>query len=167
MMKTLHTIFFLCLIIPLISIADSHKAIISKASGEVVDNITARGTGGTSPFDGTVDNKSDLDGLVKLAWGDGWLGLHRGHAPIEEVLKAFLGISHEEMHVLMEDHDLNLAKTCEYFGFEPENLIASLTASFVPLVKQGTENGVINADEVETWVEKIQSEFRRRVYWEG
>jgi len=81
MMKTLHTIFFLCLIIPLISVADSHKAIISKASGEVVDNITARGTGGTSPFDGTVDNKSDLDDLVKLAWGDGWLGLHRGHTP--------------------------------------------------------------------------------------
>ena len=71
-------------------------------TGEVISNITARGTVGTSPFDGTVDEKSDLDDLVKLAWGDGWLRLHRGHSPIKQVLKAFLGINnHEQMHVLM------------------------------------------------------------------
>ncbi len=166
-MKILHAFITLCLMAPLAAMADSHKAITSTANGEVISNITARGTGGASPFDGTVDSKSDLEDLVKLAWGDGWLGLHRGHAPIEEVLKAFLGISHDEMHILMEDHELNLAKTCEYFEFEPENLVASLTASFVPLIEQGVENGVITASEVQAWTDKVESEFRRRVHWEG
>ena len=71
------------------------------------------------------------------------------------------------MHVLMEDHELNLAKTCEHFGFEPENLVESLTASFVPLIQQGVENGVIVAGDAEAWTEKVRGEFRRRVYWEG
>jgi len=166
-MKITHTIIAICLLAPSLAMADSHQSIKSTATGEVISSITARGTGGTSPFDGKVDEKSDLEDLVKLAWGDGWLGLHRGHSPIKQVLKAFLGINHEQMHVLMEDHELNLAKTCEHFGFEPENLVESLTASFVPLIQQGVENGVIVAGDAEAWTEKVRGEFRRRVYWEG
>ncbi len=52
-------------------------------------------SGRGSPFDGTVDAQSDLNALLETAWGDGGLDLHRGHAPIENVLEAFLGISHD------------------------------------------------------------------------
>ncbi len=41
---------------------------------------------------------------------------------------------------------MNLAAVCEHFGFDPENLVETLTASFVPFLEQGVENGVISAD---------------------
>jgi hypothetical protein len=145
-------------------IADSHKAITSSATGEAVTNISANGG---YPFDGRVDEKSDLDDLLTLAWGEASLGLHRGHREVRNVLEAFLGINHDEMHVLMEDHSLNLAKTCEYLGFEPEKLVESLTASFNPFIQQGVDGGVITTKEAESWKKQIRREFSRRVYWAG
>ena len=52
------------------------------------------------------------DGLVDLineAYGDGSLGLHRGHQDVEGTLIDVLGISHDEMHVRMETQGQNLA----------------------------------------------------------
>ncbi|RVU84832.1 hypothetical protein EOL70_11350 [Leucothrix sargassi] len=147
-----------------IVVADSQKAITSSATGQVVTNISANGG---YPFDGRVDDKSDLEDLLTLAWGEASLGLHRGHREVRAVLETFLGISHDEMHVLMEDHKLNLAKTCEYLGFEPEKLIESLAASFNPFIQQGVDGGVITAAEAESWKKQVRAEFSRRVYWEG
>lgn len=145
-------------------IADSHKAITSTATGETVTNIHA--TAGY-PFDGRVDEKSDLDDLLTVAWGEASLGVHRGHRHVRDVLEVFLGITHDEMHVLMEDHQLNLAKTCEYLGFEPEKLVDSLTASFSPYIQQGVDGGVITSAERDDWKKQIRTEFSRRVYWAG
>lgn len=141
--------------------------ISTSATGDVITTMKAKGTGGGSPFDGTVNTASDLDDLAETAWGDGGLDLHRGHAPIQSVLEAYLGISHEEMHVMMEDCNMNLAAVCEAFGFDPENLIETLTASFAPFIEQGVSNGVITTDEAADWKQQVRTQFSNRVYWKG
>ncbi|UZR96873.1 hypothetical protein [Chondrinema litorale] len=145
----------------------SVSSITSTGTGDVITNLQANGTGGGAAFDGKVNTTSDLDDLVDTAWGEGSLGLHRGHAPIENVLIAFLGISHNNMHTFMENYGYNLAMVCENYDFDPENLIESLTNSFVPFIEEGVENGVISSDEVEYWTEQVREEFSNRVYWEG
>lgn len=145
----------------------SPEEITSSSNGQIIEGMAARGTGGGVPFDGTVDQESDLEDLLETARGDGALGLHRGHAPIEGVLEAFLGISHADMHVLMEQSALNLAGICERFGFDPDHLVETLVSSFGPFIEEAVENGVITPDEAPTWKERIRAEFRARVYWEG
>ncbi|MEM7115307.1 MAG: hypothetical protein AAF614_22895 [Chloroflexota bacterium] len=154
------------LVATVVACSPAVESITSDATGQVITTIRARGTGPGS-FDGVVDTEADLDALVETAWGEGRLGLHRGHAPIESVLEAFLGINHDEMHVLMEDGGMNLAAVCEHFDFDPENLVDTLTASFVPFLEEGVTNGVLASDEVATWTAKIRAEFSNRVYWEG
>lgn len=130
-------------------------------------NITARGKGYGVPFKGKVDQISDLEDLVTTANGIGELDLHRGHSPIESVLEEFLGISHEKMHIYMERDGLNLAGTCEVLGILPENLIQTLTNSFVPYVDQGIALGLITQAEKLEWVDRIKTGFHNRVYWKG
>lgn len=141
--------------------------ISTSASGAVITNMQASGTGGGAPFDGTVNTAADLADLLETAWGDGGLDLHRGHAPIQSVLVAYLGISHDQMHVMMEDCNMNLAVVCEAFGFDPENLVETLTASFIPFLEEGVANGVITSDEVADWTAQVRVQFSNRVYWEG
>ena len=141
--------------------------ISTTATGTIITNLQANGTGGGSPFDGIVNNASDLDALVETAWGDGDLDLRRGHAPIQSVLEAYLGISHAEMHVMMENCNMNLAAVCAVLGFDPENLVETLTASFVPFIEQGVTNGVLTSDKVADWTEQVRTQFRNRVNWEG
>ena len=131
--------------------------ITTTSTGAIITNLQANGTGGGSPF----------DALVETAWGDGNLDLHRGHAPIQSVLEAYLGISHNEMHVMMENCNMNLSAVCTAFGFDPENLVETLTASFVPFIEKGVTNGVITSDKVADWTEKVRTQFRNRVNWEG
>ena len=166
-MKTTNTVVALTVVLAVAACSKSAADITSSSNGEVIVDMTARAFGGGSPFDGSVDQKSDLDDLVATAWGDGSLGLHRGHAPIRGVLEAFLGITHKEMHVFMEEQSLNLAGICKHFGFDAENLVETLTASFVPFIEQGVKNGVIKDDEAAYWTERVRAEFRNRVYWEG
>ena len=142
-------------------------AISNKKPGEILVNITARGKGYGVPFKGTVDRISDLEDLVVTAYGIGGLDLHRGHSPIQSVLEAFLGISHEQMHVYMERDGLNLAGTCEVLGILPENLIQTLTNSFEPFVDQAVEKGIITQAERLVWIERVRTEFHYRVYWSG
>ena len=130
-------------------------------------NITARGKGYGVPFKGKVDQISDLEDLVTTANGIGELDLHRGNSPIESVLEEFLGISHEKMHIYMERDGLNLAGTCEVLGILPENLIQTLTNSFVPYVDQGIALGLITQAEKLEWVDRIKTGFHNRVYWKG
>jgi len=130
-------------------------------------DITARGKGYGVPFKGKVDQISDLEDLVTTAKGIGELDLHRGHSPIQSVLEEFLGISHEQMHIYMERDGLNLAGTCEVLGILPENLIQTLTNSFVPYVDQGIALGLITQAEKLEWVDRIKTGFHNRVYWKG
>ena len=147
------------------SCKQSPDSIVSEASGKPIAGMTARAVGGDSPFGGEVNQTSDLDDLVAAAWGTERLGLHRGHAPIQNVLEAFLGITHSQMHIFMEEEKMNLADVCRRLGFAPENLVESLAASFAPFVEEGVRNGVIAADEAAAWNEKIRDTFHRRVHW--
>ena len=83
------------------------------------------------------------------------------------MLEAFLGISHEQMHVYMERDGLNLAGTCEALGIEPENLVQTLTNSFEPFVDQGAAKGLITQAEKIEWLKRVKTEFHNRVYWSG
>lgn len=132
----------------------------------VLTDVVADAQGGRAFFDGTVDEVADLDDLVADAWGDGDLGLHRGHAQVENVLEAFLGIDHDGMHDLM-DQGLNLAATAEALDKDPAALVETLTYSYIPFVEQGVDNGVISPDELDEWVDLIRTEFDDRVYWDG
>lgn len=141
--------------------------IITSASGEVITGLTATATGRISPFDGVMDDPRDLEDLVTSALGDGSLDLHRGHDEIGNVLEAFLGISHDEMHALMEQENLNLAGVCERFGFDPENLLLTLEDSYTPWVSEAVTKGVVSKTDAEYWGTKISEALRVRVYWRG
>ena len=143
------------------------KPIANKKPGEILTGITARGKGYGVPFRGAVKQLSDLEDLVVTAGGIDGLDLHRGHSPIESVLEAFLGISHEQMHVYMERDSLNLAGTCEVLGILPGNLIQTLTNSFEPYIDQGVTTGVIRQAEKAVWLDRVREGFHKRVYWNG
>lgn len=117
------------------------------------------------PFKGAVEQISDLEDLVTTAKGIDGLDLHRGHSPIQSVLEAFLGISHEQMHIYMERDCLNLAGTCEALGMNPEHLIQTLTNSFEPYIDQGVALKLITHEEKLEWIDRVSSAFRSRVFW--
>ncbi len=166
-MKTLKSFLTSAAVAASLVACTSAQDITSSATGEVIRDIKARGPKIDKDFDGIVDSKAELERLVEVAWGNGALGLHRGHADIERVLEAYLGITHREMHIFMEDEGMNLAAICEIFGFDPENLIDTLTASFAPFVEEGVDNGAIPASEAGVWIERIRAEFHKRVHFEG
>ena len=143
------------------------KSRIKQKPGEILTNVTAKGKGYGVPFKGAVDQLSDLEDLVTTANGIGGLDLHRGHSPIQSVLEEFLGISHEQMHIYMERDGLNLAGTCEALGILPENLVQTLSNSFEPYVDQGVESGIISQAEKPEWIDRVKTEFQKRVYWTG
>lgn len=132
----------------------------------VITDVVADAQGGRSLFDGEVDELSDLDDLVSDAWGDGGLGIHRGHAQIENVLEAFLGIDHDQMHEYM-DAGFNLAALSEEMGLQADALVETLTFSYAPFVEAGVDNGVISEAEAVDWIDAIRTEFSNRVYWQG
>ena len=166
-MKFAQLLLPVLLLISVPACSKSPESITSSSSGEVINELKARATGGGAAFDGQMDRKSDLDDLVSTAWGNGRLGLHRGHAPIESVLEEFLGISHDEMHIFMEESDLNLAGICKRLGFDPENLVDTLTNSFEPYIDEAVSINLISEGESGVWIEKVREQFRRRVYWQG
>ncbi len=139
---------------------------VPDADPEVPTDVVADAQGGRALFDGTVDEVADLEDLVADAWGDGDLGLHRGHAQVENVLEGFLGIDHDEMHDYMDD-GFNLAAISEALDKDPDALVDSLTNSYVPFVEEGVVNGVISEDELAEWVELLRVEFTDRVFWDG
>ncbi len=163
------TKFLLVLIFAVLAAACAHapQEITSSASGDVLTGIKATATDVGEPFDGRVDSSTDLDDLLKTARGNGELGLHRGHAPIQSVLEQFLGITHDEMHFLMEKENLNLAGICKRFGFKPENLVETLTNSFEPYLIEAVENLVIPPAEFERWKSRVRQQFYKRVHWDG
>jgi len=118
------------------------KSNLEQKPGEILTDITARGKGYGVPFKGAVDQLSDLEDLVTTA-------------------------NHEQMHIYMERDGLNLAGTCEALGILPENLVQTLTNSFEPYVDQGVESGIISQAEKPEWIDRVKTEFQKRVYWTG
>jgi hypothetical protein len=85
------------------------------------------GRGGVDPS--SVTTEDQLVSLIHEAYGDPGLGLHRGHQPVEEVLNEVLQISHDELHVRMEEQGQNLAAVAEDVGVDPQTLIDALVES--------------------------------------
>lgn len=167
------TIFLIAMLVAMIvgcsnSSGDTNPVenITTTASGDVITDMKADVTGPGVRFDGAVTNISDLNDLVEMAWGDGAFGLHRGTESIKAVLEAYLGISGDEIRIFQKE-GMNLAAICEHFGFDPENLVDTFTASYIPFLEEGVANGVIPYSDVGIWEEQIRTQFSNRVYWDG
>lgn len=133
------------------------------------DDGPGGGPGGGGP-DVSVESVSTEDELLVLleeAIGDGSLDLHRGHQPIEGILVEYLGISHDEMHVRMEEQGQNLAAVAEGLDLDPEELIATLTDAWLPAVQNLEQAGTITAQQADFYAQQLEDAFTFRVNWDG
>lgn len=148
----------------------------SSVDGTTTEDTTALagaqgGPGGTGGPGATVDVSSvtTVDQLVSLiqdAYGDGGLGLHRGHQPVEDVLDEVLGISHDELHVRM-DSGQNLATVAEDLGIDPQTLIDAMVAKYSPAIDALLADGTITQEQADQYLSDLEDAFEFRVTWDG
>ncbi|RBY80055.1 hypothetical protein DQ239_02900 [Blastococcus sp. TF02-09] len=125
------------------------------------------GTGGPGSVDvSSVTTEEQLVELIQEAYGDGGLGLHRGHQPVEDVLDEVLTISHDELHVRM-DAGQNLAAVAEDLGIDPQTLIDALVAKYSPAIDSLLAAGTITEDEADQYRAALEDAFSFRVNWDG
>ena len=115
----------------------------------------------------SVSTEEELVALVQDAYGDGGLDLHRGHQPVQDVLDEVLGISHEELHVRMEEPGQNLAAVAEDLGIDPQTLIDAMVASWSPAIDNLLAAGAITEAEAEQIPGGAEEAFTFRVTWDG
>ncbi len=123
------------------------------------------GPGGSDPS--SVTTVAALDALVQSAYGDAGLGLHRGHQPVESVLIEVLGITHDEMHVRMEEQGQNLAAIAEDLGIDPQTLIDALVESWSVAIDNTLAAGAITDDQAAQYLDALTESFTYRVTWNG
>jgi DNA-binding phage protein len=140
----------------------------SQSASAVSEGVPAEGPGGgPGGIDPTsVTTENELVALIQDAYGDGGLGLHRGHQPVEDVLNEVLGISHDELHVRM-DAGQNLATIAEEVGVGQDALVEALVESWSPAIDTLLESGAISDDEAEQYREALEKAFTFRVTWDG
>jgi hypothetical protein len=114
-----------------------------------------------------VSSETELIGLIQEAYGDPGLGLHRGHQPVESVLDEVLQISHDELHVRMEEKGQNLAVVAEDLGIDPQTLIDALVESWSPAIDSTVASGAITEDQAADYLAALQDAFEFRVTWDG
>jgi uncharacterized protein YidB (DUF937 family) len=114
----------------------------------------------------SVTTEGELVALIQDAYGDGGLGLHRGHQPVEDVLNEVLSISHDELHVRM-DAGQNLAAVAEDIGVDPQTLIDALVESWSPAIDNLLADGTITQDQADQYVAALEDAFTFRVTWDG
>ncbi|MEI2809201.1 MAG: hypothetical protein V9F00_03000 [Nocardioides sp.] len=114
-----------------------------------------------------VSSETELIGLIQEAYGDPGLGLHRGHQPVESVLNEVLQISHDELHVRMEEKGQNLAVVAEDLGIDPQTLIDALVESWSPAIDSTLASGAITEDQAADYLAALQDAFEFRVTWDG
>lgn len=114
-----------------------------------------------------MSTEEELIALVQDAYGDGGLGLHRGHDPVQDVLDEVLTISHDELHVRMEESGQNLAAVATDIGVEPQTLIDALVESWSPAIDNVLAAGEITEAEAEQYREALEEAFMFRVTWNG
>lgn len=115
----------------------------------------------------SVSTEEELVALIQEAYGDGGLGLHRGHQPVEDVLDEVLTISHDELHVRMEEQGQNLAAVAEDLGIDPQTLVDALVESWSPAIDNLLEAGTITQEEADAYTEALEEAFTFRVTWDG
>lgn len=123
------------------------------------------GPGGEDPS--SVSTEEELVQLIQSAYGEAGLGLHRGHQPIEDVLDTVLEISHDELHVRMEEQGQNLATVAEDLGIDPQVLIDALVDKYAVAVDTLLEDGTITSDEADAYLDALEDAFTYRVTWDG
>lgn len=146
------------------------SAASSESSSQVAQPSGDRRGQGGGP--GSVDLSSvtteeELVSVVQSAYGEASLGLHRGHQPVESTLVEVLGISHDEMHVRMEEQGQNLAAVAEDVGVDPQDLIDALVESWSPAIDNALEAGAITEDEAAAYLDALEDAFTFRVTWDG
>lgn len=125
-------------------------------------------TGGPGGVDvDSVETEEELVTLIQEAYGDGSLDLHRGHQPVQDVLDEVLAISHEELHVYMEEQDMNLAAVATELDIDPQTLIEALVDAWSPAIDNAVAAGAITEDEAEQYLDDLTEAFTFRVTWDG
>ena len=122
---------------------------------------------GSSVDPSSVTTERELVALIQDAYGDGGLGLHRGHQPVEDILDEVLAISHDELHVRMEEQGQNLAAVAEDIGVDPQTLIDALVASRSSAIDNLLEAGTITQEEADAYLDALEAAFTFRVTWDG
>ena len=126
------------------------------------------GGGGPGGIDvSSVSTEDELVALVQEANGEASLGLHRGHQPIEDVLDEMLEISHDELHVRMEEQGQNLATVAEDLGIDPETLVDALVEKYGAAIDAVLASGEITEDEADEYRAALEEAFTWRTTWDG
>lgn len=141
----------------------------AESSTSTTDSTEDAGPQGGGPGGVDVDSVSteeELIALVQEAYGDGGLGLHRGHDPVQDVLDEVLTISHDELHVRMEAGQ-NLAAVATDIDVDPQTLIDALVDSWDDAIDNVLATGEITEAEAEQYREALTEAFTFRVNWNG
>jgi polyhydroxyalkanoate synthesis regulator phasin len=142
----------------------------SQSATTTGDTANAAGQGGGGPGGvdvSSVTTEAQLIALIQEAYGDASLDLHRGHQPVQDVLDEVLSISHEELHVRMEEQSQNLATVADDLGVGQQTLIDALVASWRPAIDTLLENGTITQAQADAYLEALKEAFTFRVTWDG
>jgi polyhydroxyalkanoate synthesis regulator phasin len=142
----------------------------SQSATTTGDTANAAGQGGGGPGGvdvSSVTTEAQLIAMIQEAYGDASLDLHRGHQPVQDVLDEVLSISHEELHVRMEEQGQNLATVADDLGVGQQTLIDALVASWRPAIDTLLENGTITQAQADAYLEALKEAFTFRVTWDG
>ena len=137
------------------------------ASGDRPADGAGRGGGPGGVDVSSVSTEQQLITLVQQAYGDAGLDLHRGHQPVQDVLDEVLTISHDELHVRMEESGQNLAAVATDIDVDPQTLIDALVESWSPAVDAVLAAGEITEAEAAQYREALETAFTFRVTWNG
>lgn len=150
------------------SITTTSAGTSTSQSSTTATTDSAAAAGGPGGVDvSSVSTEDELIAMIQEAYGDASLDLHRGHQPVQDVLDEVPGISHEELHVRMEEQGQNLATVANDIGVGQQALIDALVESWSPAIDTLLENGTITQAEADSYLEALEEAFTFRVTWDG
>ena len=154
------------------ALASSGSSTTTTSSSQTADTGAAAGNGAMAGGPNAVDVSSvsteeELVALIQEAYGDAGLGLHRGHEPVQDVLTEVLTISHEELHVRMEEQGQNLAAVATDLGIDPQTLIDAMVEAWSPAIDTLLADGTITQEEADAYRAALEEAFTFRVTWDG
>jgi hypothetical protein len=149
--------------------ADAGSTASPSASSSTASPSASASTDSSGSTSATTTNASEaqLVALVQEAYGEAQLGLHRGHQPIQSVLTAVLTISHDELHVRMEQQGQNLAAVATDLGIDPQTLVDALVADGGTAVQSALDSGAIDQQQADAYLAALEEAFTWRINWDG
>jgi len=127
------------------------------------------GGGGSDVDPAAIASEDELVEMIggETVCGDGSLDLHRGHRPVQSTLEEILGISHDQMHVYMEDDGMNLGAVADEVGLGRDALDDALVEHFAPAVDGLVEDGTLSEEAGEDYRAQIETVLDYRIDWDG